>query len=313
MNTDLTDRPAGAAGLEPVASRFLFVSGRYEGSAPAISCDGLVPGSSLQLTHWEGNDTPERFRADTSTEIALLFVQSEAARRWDGAVVVNNHFDTDGILAVWTLLAPGDAVARRDRIVAAAEVGDFEEWPADPRALRIDAALRALGDDSCDDASAYSRALSSLPALLDEIDERADLWGAQWSRLEEAERDLDAGRIRLERRGEMAVARHAPGIEEVPGPLLSREVGGARRILLAFETSGGLFHYRYERPRYAWAVTVRRPAVRAPDAAAMAARLGGAWSTRGAIGMTAILATDEPISADPASAAESLQRAEAGL
>jgi hypothetical protein len=44
----------------------------------------------------------------------------------------------------------------------------------------------------------------------------------------------------------------------------------------------------------------------------MLARLGPSWGTRAAIGMTAIVATNEPVSMDPMEAAESLERAEAG-
>ena len=96
--------------------RFQFVENAYEGDAPAISCDGLVPGAALDLTHWHGNQTPQRFKADTSTEIALNFVVSpEAREQWAGAVAVNNHFDTDGVLSVWTLLDP-DHLSWHDRL-----------------------------------------------------------------------------------------------------------------------------------------------------------------------------------------------------
>ena len=82
--------------------RFEFVEGSYQGDVPAISCDGLVPGTALDLTHWQGNHTPGRFKADTSTAIALNFVISpEAGQQWATAVAVNNHFDTDGVLSVW--------------------------------------------------------------------------------------------------------------------------------------------------------------------------------------------------------------------
>src|SRR5947207_12527040 len=101
--------------------RFQFVSERYEGGLPAIGCDGRVPGAALDLTHWQGNRTPSEFKADTSTEIALKFVASaEAAARWDDAIVVNNHFDTDGALSCWALLAPERALAERDLLIAAA-------------------------------------------------------------------------------------------------------------------------------------------------------------------------------------------------
>jgi hypothetical protein len=110
---------------------FQFVEESYEGVVPAISCDGLVTGAALDLTHWQGNRTPRRYKADTSTEIALNFVSSaEAAGQWADAVVVNNHFDTDGVLSVWVLLEPERAAACRDLLVAAAEAGDFDEWPA---------------------------------------------------------------------------------------------------------------------------------------------------------------------------------------
>jgi hypothetical protein len=122
--------------------RFQFVEDAYEGDAPAISCDGLVPGAALDLTHWQGNRTPSQYKADTSTEIALNFVSSpEAVDRWAEAVVVNNHFDTDGLLSIWVLLDPEQATAYRDLLVAAAEAGDFDEWPEQDRGLWLDAAI----------------------------------------------------------------------------------------------------------------------------------------------------------------------------
>ena len=154
--------------MTAAARRFEFVGESYQGDAPAISCDGLVPGAALDLTHWQGNRTPQRFKADTSTEIALNFVVSpEAREQWASAVAVNNHFDTDGVLSVWTLLDPEGALARRDLLVAAAEAGDFDEWPALDRGLWLDAAIRAVGSGAADDAAAYQTVLSQLPELID--------------------------------------------------------------------------------------------------------------------------------------------------
>src|SRR5947209_18475639 len=117
--------------MQPIAHRFEFVdhSARYDGETPAIGCDGLVPGAMLDLTHWQGNRTPAEFKADTSTEIALKFVASPESAKWADAVVVNNHFDTDGALSVWTLLEPELAQEYRSLLIAAAEAGDFDEWP----------------------------------------------------------------------------------------------------------------------------------------------------------------------------------------
>src|SRR5262249_2591290 len=144
--------------------RFLFVDESYSGAQPAISCDGLVPGAALDLTHWQGNHTPAQYKADTSTEIALRFVASpEAAERWAGAVVVNNHFDTDGILSAWILLDSDRAMAHRDLLVAAAEAGDFDEWPALGRGLWLDAAIRTQVAGFVDDETAYRTILPWLP------------------------------------------------------------------------------------------------------------------------------------------------------
>lgn len=73
-----------------------------------ICVDGLVKGVDLQLSHWTNNETPDHLYADLSTEIALKFAAGEGASdpRWADAVVVNNHYDTDGVLSVFALLHP---------------------------------------------------------------------------------------------------------------------------------------------------------------------------------------------------------------
>ena len=283
--------------MRATARRFEFVEGPYEGESPAISCDGLVPGAGLDLTHWQGNRTPQRYKADTSTEIALSFVVSpEAAQQWASAVAVNNHFDTDGALSVWVLLDPERALPVRDLLIAAAEAGDFDEWPALDRGLWLDAAIRALGSGAGDDAAAYQTVLGQLPELIDSLDERRDLWGDEWEVLQAAVADLESGRLRAERCGAIGVMIHSLKIDEAPGPLLARcFLPGAKRYLLAFDRGGGLFDYRYERPRYAWADTVIRPVLAEPDAVALARSLGPEWTTEGLPGMTGICANERPV------------------
>ena len=70
---------------------------------------------------------------------------AEGANEWANATAVNNHFDTDGVLSVWTLLDPERTLANRELLIAAAEAGDFDEWPPLDRGLWLDAAIRALG------------------------------------------------------------------------------------------------------------------------------------------------------------------------
>jgi hypothetical protein len=293
-----------------VARRFEFVAGSYTGTVPALSCDGLVPGAALDLTHWQGNRTPPEFKADTSTEIALKFAASDEARaRWADAVVVNNHFDTDGVLSAWSLLDPERAATCRDLLVAAAEAGDFDEWPKLDRGLWLDAAVRALAADAADDAAAYAAVLPRLPGLTGTLDDHRFLWGPEWDRLQEARAALDSGRLHAHRQAAIGLLIHDPGQPEAPGALLARLfLPGARRYLLAFDRGDGRFDYRYERPRYAWADTVVRPVLPAPDARALAEALGPDWTDEDMPGMTGIVQTRTPTAEHPEELARRLAR-----
>jgi hypothetical protein len=291
-----------------VARRFQFVDGPYRGPARAISCDGLVPGAALDLTHWQANRTPRRFKADTSTEIALNFVASpEADEEWADAVVVNNHFDTDGLLSIWILLDPRQAVMHRELLVAAAEAGDFDDWPLIEKGLWLDAAIRALAKATTDDEAAYQTVLPQLPDLIRNLDERRDLWGPECDELRSAVSALESGKLRATRREGLGILTHAPGLPEAPGALLARQfLPGASRYLLAFERGPGLYDYRYERPHYAWADTVFRPALPAPNAAALAAALGPDWTDEGLPGLTGIIQTRRALNIQPAELAPRL-------
>src|SRR5262245_58057059 len=95
-----------------------------------IYCDGgtddrFREGVDLELSHWIPNRTPERFKADTSTEICLSFIAS-GDRSFE--LVVNNHADVDGVLAVFTLVAGEWALEHRQTLAQAAHMGDFWGW-----------------------------------------------------------------------------------------------------------------------------------------------------------------------------------------
>ncbi|MDC3962942.1 hypothetical protein KEG38_54535 [Polyangium jinanense] len=288
------------------ARQFQFVPMGERAPEGAVSCDGLVAGAALDLSHWAKNRTPKAFKADTSVEIALSFVR-EASPAEAPTVVVNNHFDADGVLAVWSLLDPETATAHAELIVAAAEAGDFEEWPADTRGLWLNMAIRRLVVLK-PEASAYPIVLASLGELVRTLESREDLWGTSFSALLEAERRANAGDVVSYAVGPIRVFHHGPGVPEAPGAVLSKlgSTGeGVRRLLLAFEEPDGSFRYRYELPRWAWADTVVRPVIPAPSRNALAAGLGPAWAMKGVdFGMTALLRTTAPIREEPRAMAE---------
>jgi hypothetical protein len=292
---------------------FAFEAGPYKGTKPAISCDGVVAGASLDLSHWSANRTPARFKADTSTEIALNFVRSrEAIEEWSDAVVINNHFDTDGALSSWVLLEPEKAEPHRALLIAAAEAGDFDEWPATDRGLWLDAAVRALAANASGDQESYAIVLPKIAELIATLDQRRDLWGREWDALQAAVDDEKRGRVTMERVGAVGLVTHAVGQNEIPGALIARRLRpGARRYLLAFATPDGRFSYRYERPRYAWAVTVVRPPIPAPSTSPLLAALGSAWTDENVPGMSGIVQTRAPIAESPNSVLEILRKIDA--
>ena len=98
----------------------------------AIYCDGSPDslyraGIDLELSHWIPNHTPPRYKADTSTGICLDFIEhAPDAEAFD--LVVNNHIDVDGMLAVFVLVTGAPALAYRTALVQAATMGDFWGW-----------------------------------------------------------------------------------------------------------------------------------------------------------------------------------------
>ena len=117
---------SGAAHASRRTFRFVPYGESYVGDAGvhSICCDGLVQvplvgrkcgrtisspghvltmpltpraqGAALHLTHWANNATPSRYYADTSAEITARFVASDEAAAYADAIIVNNHYDTDG-------------------------------------------------------------------------------------------------------------------------------------------------------------------------------------------------------------------------
>ena len=81
-----------------------------------MSVDGAWGAPGLNLSHWPGNTTPADLEHDLSTGIALRFGrldESDRAERAAGCVALcNNHFDTDGMCALFALVDANAAPPR---------------------------------------------------------------------------------------------------------------------------------------------------------------------------------------------------------
>lgn len=283
--------------------RFQLVPFGETAPPAAVSCDGLVPGAVLHLSHWAGNRTPEPYRRDTSTESALAFAAGKGDPTLE--VVVNNHVDTDGILSAWALVRPELAQRHATLLVAAAEAGDFDEWPREERGLWLDAAVRRLASAAGDEASAYPALFLELDALCRGLESRRELWEDEWRNVSDALVRAQAGAVSVTSNGRgVALFVHRPDEPELPGPVLHRLApAGSTRWLLAFDRGGGAYDYILDRPRHAWADTVVRPRLPAPPREALAA-LGDDWSSAGDLGMTALARTKRPVRESPDAVAE---------
>jgi hypothetical protein len=158
----------------PALQRRFHIEGSQSPRPPAravIYCDGgtddrFRPGIDVQLSHWIPNETPPAFKADTSTEICLTFVASGDSGH---DLVVNNHADVDGVLAVFALVAGEWALPHRRTLVQAAEMGDFWAWgepPAQALFQTLTLLIRTLKAEKVDEGALYARCFDHVFAFL---------------------------------------------------------------------------------------------------------------------------------------------------
>jgi len=256
---------------------------------PKLSVDGTVA-NAIHFSHWEGNETPAEVKADTSTEIALNLVASPRREQLTQGIdlVTNNHFDTDGVLSVWTLLSGERALGIREQLIAAAESGDFSEF-SNEAAIRASIAIQGsdqaspndetgsplarqlAGEEVGDDARAYALVLPVVEQVITHTNDYEDLWRGPWERIEKAIESFERGAssVREIRDGEVSLITLAPEIfsssgfnptrHAAPYTAISRYARG-KIFLIATPVASG-WSYRIDYPYYSWAETVVRPRI----------------------------------------------------
>lgn len=255
--------------------RFEFYSEALD-NVPKLSVDGTVA-NSIHFSHWEGNTTPPEVKADTSTEIALNLVASADRESLTNNIdlVTNNHFDTDGVLSVWTMLNGDRAPEFRDLLVAAAEAGDFSE-PSSDDGVRVSISIQGseqagsnnddasplavflAGHDVGDDARAYELVLPEVERLLTNINAYESLWREGWNSVATALDSFARGDSKVveDDASRISLVTLAPGLLS-PTMAIAKHARG-EMFLIATPASGG-WRYRLDYPYYSWAETVVRP------------------------------------------------------
>ncbi len=169
----------------------------------------------------------------------MAFRYLGAFDRHEGAQVAsNNHFDQDGLVGLFALVAPAAALARRGALVEVARAGDFALTSSRP-AARVSMVLSAFADpersplaplpDGYDDTTAllYDDLLGRLPELCDRPERWRDLWAEEDATLRASERALASGTVTISEVPDVDlaivhVAEQAPGGRGAP---LRRPVG----------------------------------------------------------------------------------------
>jgi len=246
-----------------------FVPYSELGTRPNIIVDGAGQDATvLTLSHWPKSGTPAALKRDTSAEIAFAYLDLPEFHV-DADAVSNNHFDEDGLIAMFTLLQPDFARAHRALLTDAASAGDFGVY-ADPRAARIaftigaftdpdssplDPAIFAL-DYEARTAEFYRALLERLADIVDDTDACREYWEAPDALLQATHHALSGGSIGLREQPELdlAVAHipapaaagvRAPVMDALCHPWAVHSRTQRNRILLVCGRSYE-FRYRYE-------------------------------------------------------------------
>jgi len=280
-----------------------FVPYDQASSLPNIIVDGAsTTNTVLTLSHWPKSGTPVELKRDTSAEIAFAYLDSPRFHVPVDAVS-NNHFDEDGLVAIFTLLNPDTAQRHRDLLIDAAQAGDFGFFQR-REAARMAFTLSAFADPQTSPlpkpifdlpypemaARLYVEILDVLPRLLTNLHDFQPLWEREDAELTDSEKRLEEGQITIEQRPELDLA-----IVRIPESVVAARVHRftqprnaqchpyaihnrtrCSRLLYLQEHRAEL-HYRYE----GWVQMIsRRPAPRI-DLSALAAELNEQEQTAG--------------------------------
>ncbi len=267
---------------------------------PKLSVDGTVD-NAIHFSHWKGNETPADLKADTSTEIALNLAAAPDPGLYTRGIelVTNNHFDTDGVLSVWTVLTGAPALDLRQQLIDAAVAGDFSEFSSKD-GVRASVVIQGsespideesgsplaqhlAGEPIDDDARCYELVLPHVARVLTRTDEFEDLWRGPWERIAKGLDSFAKGTstVQEDPASKVSLVLLAPEIFSEAGFKPTRHA--APFTAISHHARGELFviatplekgwAYRIDYPYYSWAETVVRPPITRRDLSASLARL----------------------------------------
>ena len=285
--------------LSYINMRFEFY---HDGLAtvPKLSVDGTVD-NAVHFSHWQGNETPASVKADTSTEIALNLIAAPDRESLTRGIdlVTNNHFDTDGVLSVWTVLEGERALELRQKLIAAAEAGDFSEFTGED-AVRASIVIQGsespvdeeagsplanqlAGKPVDDDARCYELVLPKVAHVLQHTNDYEALWRPAWERIAAALDSFSKGSSRVieDPAARFSLVLLAPEVFSAAGfnptshaaPYTAISHNARGELFVIARPVGDGWSYRIDYPYYSWAETIVRPRITRRDFSSLVTRL----------------------------------------
>lgn len=248
---------------------------------PASKCTVFVDGTAgrdfrdgidFELSHWIPNRTPKQYKAGTSTEICFNFLDDQGTDIYD--LVMNNHIDIDGLLSVFVLAYPSEALRYREILCTVSKAGDFWAW-SESKALQIFQDLtvfyETLLKQKVDLQVIFEKCFKLLIEMLRSPEKRSEAHTI----LQEQFELIEQGKIQRHEVSPHLVAYFVPhtlsmgkldAFLEVPKfnelisprlafwPQVRNRLDGDKLQLLAIEAPNGI-HYDVWYPGYVWADT----------------------------------------------------------
>ena len=188
--------------------RYLPYGPELDGELHIVAGGRPRPNSLLTLSNLAGSPTPAALLADTSAEIALRLLRSPRNGDLAGDLAVTSErCDADGLLAVWALLNPDEALARVEAVAEAARAGLYSVRRSSEAAQFACWVAGFRHDEGLTDETDAFRAMLPLVATALDRPREFDLyWIGEYSDLIHDGAMLNSGAVQIEEYPELDLA-----------------------------------------------------------------------------------------------------------
>ncbi len=219
-----------------------------------------LTGTRLCLSNWPGVPTPKEFLGDSGAETVLRLLRSGLADEILAGIdaATSTRFDCGGLLALWALLNPDEALGREAPLTAAARAAEFGvsvSFEASAVVMTVSTYMRANDSPLAAELEGlvdedrvtllYARLLPQIGALLDNVKPFEMLWFAEYTDVMQSNALLHSGAVLIEMLPELDLVILDTPLRLHPLVRLTAAAGGSRLLTVRSENTFSL-DYRYE-------------------------------------------------------------------